>query len=276
VKRFLAGFASLCFLSIAAAGERVTLPGPGLELQGQLGIPDGKGPFPAIVLMHGCTGMWAPNGELTPLYRFWTSYLRDKGFVTLLVDSFKPRGEREICTQKNRKVSEVRDRPRDAHAALRWLAARSDVYANRVHLMGWSNGAIAVLNTLGPDSPGFRPDDPKFRSAVAFYPGCAALARKPYRPLSPLLIQSGAADDWTPARHCVAMASEAKAGGAEVEIDVYEGAHHGFDAPGGTLRSRFDVRNPSSPSGWGATVGPNPEARAKAIRRATEFLEAHR
>jgi dienelactone hydrolase len=107
---------------------------------------------------------------------------------------------------------------------------------------------------------------------VAFYPGCFALARGHYRPVAPLLIESGGADDWTPARYCEALVRRADKAGAPIEIDIYEGAHHGFDGPVGTVHVRPEVRNPSSRGGWGATVGPNPAARAKALERTTEFL----
>ena len=222
--------------------------------------------------MHGCSGMWIAPGKPTPSYDDWARRLQDRGFIAVLLDSFGPRGQKEICTQKQRAISEARDRPRDAYAALRWLATRTDVRAGHVHLMGWSNGGSAVLNTLRPDAPGREPKL-AFRSAVAFYPGCAALARGPYRPGAPLLIQAGGADDWTPAKHCEALARAAVEAGAEVEIDVYPGAHHAFDRLGGAVRIRPDVRNLSSPTGWGATVGPNPEAREKARERTFAFLE---
>jgi dienelactone hydrolase len=264
-------------LAVWAAGEPVALPGPaGIELAARLYRPAGPGPFPAIVMLHGCSGLWRQDDKTpAPRYDFWAEHFRERGYVALLVDSFGPRGAREICTHKERTILESRDRPQDAHAALRWLGARPDVDAARIHAMGWSNGGTAVLHTLRPDAPGREAGVPGFRSAVAFYPGCAALSKARYRPTAPLLIQAGGADDWTPARYCRTLAGRAEADGADVQIDVYEGAHHGFDAVGGNVRLRPDVRNPSSPSGWGARVGSHPEARRKAIDRATAFIEAH-
>ena len=52
--------------------------------------------------------------------------------------------------------------------------------------------------------------------------------------------------------------------------------YHAFDRSSGHLRYRPDVRNPSSATGWGAHVGPHPQARRKALERATAFLERHR
>jgi len=196
----------------AEAAQDVSFPGPGIELTARLYRPAGDGPFPAIVLMHGCSGMWIAPGKPTPSYDDWARRLQDRGFIAVLLDSFGPRGQKEICTQKQRAISEARDRPRDAYAALRWLATRADVRAGNVHLMGWSNGGSAVLNTLRPDAPG---RDPKlaFRSAIAFYPGCAAPARGPYRPSAPLLIQAGGADDWTPAKRLRGVGASRGGGG---------------------------------------------------------------
>jgi len=269
-------WAWLCALwipfAVLADPEPVHFPGPGIKLAARLYRPPGAGPFPAIVMMHGCSGMWMKNGTTpTPNYRFWAEHFAALGYVAVLVDSFGPRGEREICTQKVRTVSPVKDRPRDAYAALGWLAARNDVDAKRIYLMGWSNGAMAVLNALRLDAPG-RTSGHAFRAAVAMYPGCGALAKTQYVPIAPLLIQSGALDDWTRACHCAVLAERSRAVGGRVEIDVYPSAYHAFDSPTGKVRVRPGVHNSASPTGWGATVGPNPEARERAIRRVTAFF----
>jgi len=275
VKRWI--FAALVIPGLGcAAGLEVRFPGPGLELVGRLYLPEGAAKAPAVVLLHGCSGLWARNGAPTKSYRAWAEHLQRRGFAALLVDSFGPRGAREICTQKERRISEAEDRPRDAHAALRWLAARPDIKAESIHVLGWSNGATTALHALSADAPGRDPEGPRFRSGVAFYPGCAALSRSEYRPLGPLLVQAGGADDWTPARHCEKLVADAKALGAAAAIDVYEGAHHGFDRVDGQVRRRPEVRNLSSPTGWGATVGPDLQARAKSLERATTFFEAQR
>lgn len=259
-----------------AAGVEVRFPGPGLELVGRLYLPEGVAKAPAVVLLHGCSGMWARSGAPTKSYVAWAEHLQRSGFAALLVDSFGPRGEREICTQKERRVSAAADRPRDAHAALRWLAGEPYIRAESIHVLGWSNGATTALHALRLDSPGRDPDGPRFRSGVAFYPGCAGLHRGNYRPDVPLLIQAGGADDWTPARFCERLVAESKAQGALVAIDVYAGAHHAFDRVDGRVRHRPEVRNPSSPTGWGATVGPDPAARAKSLEQAITFLKAQR
>ena len=278
MERTLAFLLIFAATSAGAAGTEVRFPGPGIELVGRLYLPEVKPGerAPAIVLMHGCSGMWARNGEPTRNHDAWAEHFRKHGFVALLVDSFGPRGQKEICTQKVRPVLPGRDRARDAYSALAWLASRDDVDPKSVHVMGWSNGGSTVLNAVSATTPARKTTDARFRSAVAFYPGCAPLGRTAYVPSVPLLIQAGAADDWTPAKACEALAEAARGRGADVQIDVYPGAHHAFDGTEGQVRLRPNVSNPASPTGWGATVGPNPEAREKAWRRTTEFLEAHR
>ena len=66
-------------LDINNAGKHQTL-------KGKLTKPDGDGPFPAVVLLHGCGGMQDRDYG-------WVGKLKSWGFVTLMVDSFGPRGE---------------------------------------------------------------------------------------------------------------------------------------------------------------------------------------
>lgn len=257
-----------------AAGSPVSVPGLGVELSGLLYVPEGKGPFPAVVLMHGCSGLMDKSGRPNKSYVFWAEHFQKLGYTSLLLDSFTPRGVREICTQRSRAITPDKERSADAHAALAWLAKRDAVDAKRIHLLGWSNGAMTVLNAVRPDAAGRNEKLPSFRSAVAFYPGCAALKKnESYKPVTPLLIQAGAADDWTPAVPCEGLIDNAKKNGAVAEIDVYPDAHHGFDRIDVKVRVRPEVRNPHSPTGWGASVGTNELARQKAIKRATAFVQ---
>jgi poly(3-hydroxybutyrate) depolymerase len=60
VKRPLAAVSCFLALAAAAAGDPVAIPGDGVELNARLFRPSGDGPFPAVVMMHGCNGMWGP------------------------------------------------------------------------------------------------------------------------------------------------------------------------------------------------------------------------
>jgi hypothetical protein len=84
--RYAALFALLAGLS--GCGETVVIPWqpvPGARqpvkpLTGILSLPDGKGPFPAIVILHGCDGIRARETG-------WASRLNHWGYAALIVDS---------------------------------------------------------------------------------------------------------------------------------------------------------------------------------------------
>jgi dienelactone hydrolase len=232
--------------------------------------PQGTGPFPAIVLLHGCSGMYTPSGYVTNSYRHWAELLSEDGYVALLLDSFGPRGHRSICELQKRPILESRERVEDAYAAAQWLNQQLYVAVGRIGLLGWSNGGTGTLYSMRAASR----IEPGFTAAVAFYPGCRALSRAktPYRAYSPLLILSGEADDWTPAEPCRQLAAIAQKEGAPVEIVIYPGAHHAFDRIGLPVRYRPNVRNLNKPDRLGATVGAHPQAREEAIRRTKAFF----
>lgn len=232
--------------------------------------PRSAGTFPALVLLHGCGGMYAPSGNITPSYLRWAELLAEDGYVVLLVDSFNPRGHRTICELQQRPILESRERVEDAYAAARWLSQQPYVGAGRIGLLGWSNGGTGTLYAMRLE----RRLEPAFRAAVAFYPGCRTLSRAktPYHPYAPLLILTGGADDWTPAAPCADLIDIAKGLGAAADIVIYPGAHHSFDRVNLPVRYRPNVRNLNKPDRLGATVGEHPEAREAATRRTRDFF----
>jgi dienelactone hydrolase len=262
---------SVRFASLDAdiADEKAT------EIEARLYKPPGDGPFPAIVAMHGCSGRDWTDGRMSSLYRDWAARLTGLGFLVLFPDSFRPRGVDEVCTRQPQPVTPFRQRPRDAHGALAWLAAQPYVRPDRVFLMGWSHGGSTVLNSLdkGSRATPRAPGNLAFRGAIAFYPGCLSPSRrKDWTAAAPLLILIGELDDWTPLAPCEALAARTKATGQPVELVTYPGAHHGFDAVQGQLRQRTDVG--SKPEG-SVTLGPEPAAREDARRRVAAFLALH-
>jgi hypothetical protein len=98
-------------------------------------------------------------------------------------------------------------------------------------LLGWSNGAQAVLATIDASRP-WPGGTPTVDRAVAFYPGCKrAVQQHNFRLRSPLLLLIGGADDWTPATRCAMLqnAVQSRQPGARFRLEIYPGAYHGFD-----------------------------------------------
>src|SRR3954463_13870425 len=142
------------------------------NLTAYFGRHSGDAPRPAVVLMHGCSGLLNAKGRIFPIYRAWMRALFAKGYDVLSVDSAASRGFGQTCTAGPDRITMWRDRPKDAYAALGYLQAQPAVAAGRVALMGWSQGGGVVLLTINDKSIG-RPPALKqdFKAAVAFYPG---------------------------------------------------------------------------------------------------------
>ena len=77
-------------LSGCATSVRFQSADRSTTVDGTLFKPDGTGPFPGVVLLHGC-------GGIRPHFVQWAGTIRDMGYVALLVDSFRPRGISGIC-----------------------------------------------------------------------------------------------------------------------------------------------------------------------------------
>ena len=60
----------LAVASPLLASESVTFPsaprqsGPVVQLSGYLYRPDGPGPFPAVMMLHGCSGLLTRDGKI--------------------------------------------------------------------------------------------------------------------------------------------------------------------------------------------------------------------
>ncbi|GCB04897.1 hypothetical protein PSUB009319_25280 [Ralstonia sp. SET104] len=241
------------------------------------------GGSPVVIALHGCSGLYTQTGTdakaLGSRYRGYAQWLRARGYAVVFPDSFGPRGKPHgICTER----TAARDingtvRRADVLATIRWVATQPGVDARRIVLLGWSNGAQAVLEAVD-GSRAWPADTPPVNRAVAFYPGCAsAQKRADYRLNAPLLLLAGGNDDWTPADHCQALQTAvlARQPQARFELDMFGGAYHGFDgtAPvkerSGIPNGRQNGRHTGT-----VTVGGDPAAREAAFAKLAAWLDA--
>jgi len=195
----------------------------GDDLLGELHRPASNGPFPAIVLLHGCAGRSPGPSEDALAARFVAL-----GYAVLVVDSFATRGINIHCTDGGPAI----DRTMDAYGGLAYLAGLPFIDPDRIAVLGYSQGAMAALSAValhGAQSEFTR----HFAAAVAYYPAC--LDRDGAFTV-PALILIGERDDWTPARDCQEMMTRRTGEGAPVKLVVYPGAYHSFNSR--SLRDR--------------------------------------
>src|SRR5258708_2795936 len=175
-------------------------------LDGYLFRPAGEGKRAAVVFLHGCGGLFSrASGFINPRELDWARELTQRGYAVLMVDSFGPRNQGEMCSQQGFNREIYMKRPRDAYGAVFFLQSQAWVRPARVGLMCWSEGGGALIFAIRAQSLGRPAQLPQadFRAAVAFYPAsCNERRQGAWMSTVPLLALLGAEDVWTPAAPC--------------------------------------------------------------------------
>lgn len=244
------GAAQLFLAGTAEEGGRRAETG---ELAVTVFRPEGEGPFPFMLLLHGCGGL-GERAMWTKWVEPWTALLNAAGVGAAVVDSFAPRGVAAVCRADV--AAWALRRADDAHSARVWLAAQPYVDASRIGALGMSNGGRTVLAALRTDGA----HEARFRAGVALYPGCGDDGASRFD--APLLILIGRGDRVTPAAACERMAA-AQPAGADLRLAVYPNAPHTFDM---ALPDRTHL---------GMRLGSDAAATADARRRVIGFLAEH-
>lgn len=232
--------------------KEVTFQGKdGVILNARLYKPEGVGPFPAMVFMHGCTGLLtggASTDYLASQYVWWGEKMaKEEKVVALFVDSFTPRNIQDGVCDNGNILNEVTERPKDAYAGLAYLRTQGYVQDKKIGLMGWSNGGSSVLSAMAKNyNPVSIPAGGGFITGVTEYPGCglrnqfgtdySTTGEGTYLPYAPVIVLGGEMDTTTPPTpKCVNLVNRAKELGAssdtrnDINLTIYSGATHSFD-----------------------------------------------
>jgi len=234
-------------------GVHVTLPAPA-TLGAELVTPSGAGPFPTVILLHGCGG---PSANV----KDWAVWLQHEGYAAMDLDSFGGRGLRRLCGDPAPLTGRMR--APDVFAAARYLKTQPQIDAARMAAIGFSHGGSTVLWAAATET---QYADVDLRAFIMFYPGCAGWKKLPGT--TPVLMLLGGRDDWTPAGPCESLAHAATREGRSVTAVVYPEAFHAFDAV--AVRGRVYV--PEARGGKGATLEYNPRAHEDAEKQVRAFL----
>jgi dienelactone hydrolase len=252
-----------------AGPQPVEIPLKGGILRAQLYKPDGDGPFPTVIALHGCGGLGGRSEPVLPRYRDWAERLLKSGNAVLWPDSY---GSRELgpqCRVKEARVKARRERVADIMAARGWLMQQPWVARGRISLIGWANGASALLWAVRPQLAS-HDSTPDFRAAVAFYPDCRISAGLGWSARVPTLVLIGARDDVSSPPACRQMVDGAHGRSALARIVVYPGAYHDFDRANLPLHVTAGSSDAATPDR--GHVGTDMEARADSQRQVADWL----
>ena len=106
-------------------------PSQGIKLGGMLFVPDGEGPFPAAVIIHGSGTSRRDNRWYLTL----TQYLQDNGVAVLLPDK---RGSEQ--SEGDWRTSSFEDLATDTLGAIAFLEDQDDVPISYIGVIGMSQG----------------------------------------------------------------------------------------------------------------------------------------
>src|SRR5215831_13818448 len=204
--------------------------------------------YPAVVVLHGCSGISSHSAAIADRLGSW-------GYVALAIDSLGPRGIADRCTSPG-----YPEQAFDAYAALRYLAQQFFVDATRIAVLGQSMGGYSALYAVDRDMAAQYFAE-RFQAAIAYYPVCFPLVTL----TAPTLILAGEQDDWTPAERCREMVADARPDSAPIALHVYPDARHAFDVA---------VLQPGRRA-FGHLVEYNDAAAKDAEEKARAFLDAH-
>lgn len=229
-------FLLLALPSVAATSKNVSYKSGDETVKGVLNIPQGKGPFPAIIVIHEWWGLndWVKEQG---------SKLSDLGYVTLAVDLYRgkvattPDEAHEIM----RGVPEDRAK-RDLHAAFNFLQSQPDVKKNRIGAIGWCMGGGYSLDVAL--------EEPDLAADVINYGHLATDPAALKKINAPILGLFGAQDRGITPDDVKKFEEQLKQLGKKVDVTIYPDAGHAFENP----NNKDGYRPQDAADAWDKTV----------------------
>ncbi len=199
----------------------VELKHAGATLIGQAAVPEGTGPFPAVLVMHNALGLGSHVRETA-------QKLAELGYFAVATDMYgggAPAGDMQSSAVHFEGI--MKDPALLRERAARWyehVAAMPNVITDRVAAIGYCFGGTCVLELARSGAPA---------RAVVSYHGILTT----FAPAQPGMIPGeviaycGAKDPYAPLDHIEALRTEMTAAGAKHTITIFGEAAHAFTDP---------------------------------------------
>lgn len=273
--RFLSFLLIVTTSFIAGCAQDVTLQAeidtlkPGIQVL----EPEGDGPFPAVLLFHGCGGLVGENGE-KPIIKEYAQTTVSAGFAAVIVDSFGPRdidfdkAHSRVCKALMLRGSR---RAGDILAAIQYVKTFENIEAEKLVLAGWSHGGWSIMDLMTMDLETEWPNGIKKPGANALdgvvgiyltYPFCGPFSRTKkvgWAHTIPTQIVVAENDTLRGADECPVAFDKMRESGVPVTVETFEGVTHAFDEDDHVAKSTFVY---------------DPEASARAHKRFNDYLKS--
>ncbi|MBJ22226.1 MAG: dienelactone hydrolase [Deltaproteobacteria bacterium] len=196
---------------------------------GTLVLPEGASadrPVPAVVLVHGSGGI-APGRE-----RRVARTLADAGIAAFVIDYYAPRGITEETGYMSKVLAVTEfDAAADAYGALLLLSTHPAIDGERIGMMGFSYGGMAVRIAMDERvRESYAPEHPGFAAFVDTYGPCFQDWGTTRVNGAPLLTLRGTEDRSNDLTACAEREAELISLGIDVDARIYQGAGHAWES----------------------------------------------
>lgn len=206
---------SLAIGAFAADGTAVSYKSGDETVKGILYTPAGKGPFPALIVIHEWWG-------LNDWVKEQASKLSDQGYVALAIDLYRGK----VADTPDMAHELMRGLPqdraiRDLKAAFDFLAARADVKKNRIGSIGWCMGGGYSLDAAIAE--------PELAASVINYGHLATDPADMKKIQAPILGSFGGQDRGITPDDVKKFQQAMEQLGKKIEVKIYPDAGHAFE-----------------------------------------------
>jgi len=222
--------------AFAADGKSVSYKSGEETVTGMLYSPSGKGPFPAIIVIHEWWG-------LNDWVKEQASKLADQGYVALAVDLYRGKvaDNPDLAHELMRGVPEDRAN-RDLKAAFDYLASQPNVKKDRIASIGWCMGGgysldVALL-------------EPNLAATVINYGHLATDSNELKKINGPILGNFGGQDRGITPDDVKKFQAALQQLGKKADIKIYPDAGHAFENP----NNKQGYRAADAQDAWQRTV----------------------
>ena len=226
----------LAGVAVGATAKDVSYKSGDESVKAVLYTPSGKGPFPAIIVIHEWWG-------LVPWVKEQADKLADQGYLTLAVDLYRGRAATtpEEAHEIMRGVPEDRAQ-RDLKAAFAYLQSLPNVKKNRIGAIGWCWGGGYSLDVAL--------QEPDLAADVVNYGRLATDPNTLKNINAPILGLFGAQDRGITPADVQKFEQQMKELGKKIEVTIYPDAGHAFENP----NNKDGYRPKDAEDAWNKTV----------------------